>query len=98
MKGVGKGQEALTEVKEENPCDGNTKDAVRDIQEPTESKSFEVGRPELLSQAVGAQDPILVLGNAFPAEVLPALGATGNSLAKLMIGTPLVNKVLHRLA
>jgi hypothetical protein len=85
-------QQAFREQVKEKPGEKKPKSTLSRPQEPGERWLFEKRHSRQLLQTVRANNPVVMLGDAFATEELSALGTTRHSLTCSVIQTALMDQ------
>jgi hypothetical protein len=95
MKRGGQGQEKISDKVKEKPGRDQSQQELAEVQRARETAPFEERHARQFSQARGANDPVLMLGDTFAAKVLGALRAARGCFALGMVEAALISQRLH---
>ena len=95
VKGGGNSQQGFTDQKEKEHREQNATRRPGHARKTTESGLLGERDPRQFVETGGAQHPILMFSDAFPAKELPAFRAARDRLAPRMIETTLMNQGGH---
>jgi hypothetical protein len=96
VKRVRQFQQTFADEKEEKPGDQNTKGALRKPENGGESEALRKRPARQLFQAGGANNTVIVFGDALTAEKSLTFWAARDGFAHGMVETALVREGLHR--
>jgi len=96
MERVWQRQQALSKKVKKEPGCQQSKQKLTGAPDAGKSLSFLFRGQREFAKALGAYNPIFVLGNTFPAKEISAGRATGNRLSQGMIETTLLGKCWHQ--
>jgi hypothetical protein len=85
----------LAQKVKKDPHDHCPAQELEDAEDRCEMGTSCFGRPQHFGQTGGTEDTVFMFGNAFPAEIPVAGGASRGSLTVLVMETPLVGKRIH---
>jgi hypothetical protein len=96
MERCGHGKQDLAEIEKKYPRHQKAGETLGDFderREPTLSHGKGRGR---LTQTGGAQHPVRMLGDTFPAEITAAFRAPGDRFTKSMMSAALMDQIISR--
>ena len=95
MKRSGQGQEKISDKIKEKPGRDQSQQELAEVKRARETAPFEERDARQFSQARGANDPVLMFGDALAAKILGALRAARDCFALGMVETALISQRLH---
>jgi hypothetical protein len=91
MERGGQFQQAIPDEKKEKPCQQNSDGTLREAGKFDESQSLRKRLARHFSQTGGAEDSVVVFGDALSAEKVVAFWAARRRLARGMVETTLMS-------
>ncbi len=95
MKRCGQFQQPFANQIEKKPNHDDAQQALRGAHQTAKRPARQVRLPDKLRQARGADDPVVVFGDAFAAEKTAALRTTRHGFTRGVIETSLSGQALH---
>jgi hypothetical protein len=95
MKFMGNTGEQFADYEKEEPCRKNPRRALSQAFKTHKTPSLCQRRAREFFQALGANHPVIVLRDAFPAKKSPALGTLRHGFANSVVETALMCQRLH---
>jgi len=89
------GEQTLAYEVKEKPDDEQSQQTLANPERPDETAPLQQGNAGQLAQTVGADDAIVVFGNAFPTKELAATGAARHRLPFGVVKASLISQVAH---